>query len=143
MKASAAWLLAAAVFVPACWNPGGGRIGVTGDDRVPGADTVNVNVVCGTPAGVMHARVAPWRQQVGSGHQATWNLGGTGVAELTVTARDTTWPFQDSTRSGTPAVTSGPMKAHPVVGHPIPYTITVRCDSLTVVIDPELIIPGT
>ncbi len=154
MKAPASWLLVATVVLPACWGGGGGRAvaggggGGTGDmqNLLPQPGPVNVSVTCSAPAAVVHAVVTPWRQRVDLGDTAVWTLAAaTGARDLTVTARDTTWPFQNDSASGTPAhaAVSSPMKPNPVRNHAIPYTITVRCDSLTVVIDPELIIPTT
>ncbi len=148
MPASAAWLLVATVFLPAC--PGGGGGGGTRETvlLVPRADTVNVAVTCSTPSALVHATVAPWRQQVDSGHVALWKLSpGLGATALQITPHDTTtWPFQNKAPSGTSSqeASSGAMVANPARNQAIPYTLTVLCgDSLRVTIDPELIIPTT
>ncbi len=147
MKPSVAWLLAATVFLPACPGGGGGSGTREAVLLVPRADTVNVSVSCSTPSALVHAIVAPWRQQVDSGHVALWKLTGTGATDLQITPHDTTtWPFENKAPSGTSSqeASSGPMTANPVRNQAIPYTLTVLCgDSLRVTIDPELIIPTT
>ncbi len=133
MKASLPWVLLAALGAAACQT------------RAPGGNPpITINVTC--PAnGPVTATVGEWRHPVPQGDAVTWKLGGNGSTSLTITPKDTAqWPFANRRPSGGPNadVTSGPMQANTQVGTVVRYGLEVACDTITVAIDPELIVVG-
>jgi hypothetical protein len=112
-----------------------------------GGVTVNVDIRCNPGNGVQFT-LAPWTAQLAQGDSIVWALStDANVPDITITSKQSTWPFSASPpykgNAATPPKGKGMKPGQ--VGKRYSYAVTAVCTRAdgttnTVVIDPDLII---